>query len=91
MVFIAICRAGFVFVLLAFAGVFNRKSGQSGRSRFRRIYPLTDSNQSEVIWKNEPKNVLARDEMEFLSMLERHNSDPNGSPMPVPPPSETSH
>ena len=91
MVFIAICSAGFVFVVLAFAGAFNRRPARSGRSRFRRISPLIDRTQSEVIWKNEPKNVLARDQMEFLSMLERHNSDPNNFPMPVPPPSETSH
>lgn len=91
MVFIAICCAGFLFVVLALAGVFNRRPRRSGRSISHRVYPLSGDTQSEIIWKNEPKNILARDEMEFLSMLERHNSDPNNSPMPVPPPSETSH
>jgi hypothetical protein len=92
MIFMLICYAGFIFVALAFAGVFNRRKPAKRSRPSVSTFPSIPSHKtsSALHPRRYPADILARDELEYRDMLARNAGNPDRFPAPIrlPTPSE---
>jgi hypothetical protein len=84
MIFILICFAGLMFVVLALSGAARRRDSGTNDS-VNDIPPVINEVEPSLPDWQKDTNVLAADRAEYFELLEKHSADPLNLPPPIPP------